>query len=142
MKRWVLIGAISALGGLGGGGFLPPPGMAQERQSFTEETRRVLAQYEILKAQSSTLIETIKSLKYEREILLEKVDILQSQQRDLVPKVKELSIALKQTRKTLGVLRLEHQAALARVEALEKARLEDLNAKMQELNRSSEKANP
>ena len=142
MKQWILIGFFCLFGDGQFWGVGLSESLAQERRQFTDETRSLVEQYEILKVQSSILVETIKSLKYERENLLEKVEILQSQQRDVVPKVKELSIALQQARKTLGVLRLEHQAALARVEALEKARFEDLNAKMQELNRSLEKANP
>ena len=131
----------SALGGLGGGGFLSA-GVAQERQSFSEETRRLLAQYEILKTQSLTLIETVKRLKQELRRLVEKVEVLRGEQQELIHKGKKSSEALEKARLSLGILRREHEAVLSRVEKLERARLKALTQKAQELKRSLQDSNP
>lgn len=70
MRKWVVIMALSLLGS---GGFLPvslaqdPP---QADEPFSEEMERFVDQYEALKAQSLTLMETIKRLKEDRERLL------------------------------------------------------------------------
>ncbi len=142
MKKWILIGTVSALGGLLGsgviGGRFLTAGAAQEAQSLSEETRMFLSQYEILKTQSLTLIDTVTSLKQDRRRLMEDEEALKKENRELAPKVKELLEALEQTRQALGVLRQQHAAALARVEELEQAQMKALTQEMQNLQRPLE----
>jgi chromosome segregation ATPase len=141
MRRWILAGAVGLLGGgLLGWVFLPTAG-AEEQQAFSEEMRGLLAQYEILKTQSMTLSETVKSLEEERRRLIEEVGALRKRE-DLIPKVKELSEALDQARQSLGILRTNYAAALARVEELERAQLKTLTQRTQELKRSLEEISP
>lgn len=131
MKKWILMGAI---GFLGSG--LITLSFAQELESYSEATQRLFTQYEVLKTQSLTLIETVKNLKEERRRLMEELEVLGKENQDLIPKVKELSEALDQARQSLGVLRQQHAAALARVEALEQAQLKTLAQEMQDLQKS------
>lgn len=138
MKKGILIGTIGLLGSGVLAAWLETASLAQELAPFSEATRMILAQYEVLKTQSLALIETVKSLRQDRQKLLAEVEALRKENQDLAPKVKELSAALEQARQSLEILRKVHVAALARVEELEQVQIRALTQEMQDLHRSVE----
>lgn len=121
MRRFVLIGTLALL--------WAGSASAGEPDSISD----LVAQYEILKTQSLSLIQTVRSLEQERQQLRAEVEMLRQENKVLAPQVRELSESLDATRRSLQTLRKQHAVAVARVEELQREQMRALMEQMKEL---------
>lgn len=131
------VGALVAAAGdpvWAGGGMPVTASRRVARDSIAGDTQRLLDEYEVLKIQSLTLIETVKALQHERDQLLDEVKTLTRERQvsqALAHEVKALSEALERSRQALATLRRAHGAALARAEQLEQANLQAMRREIE-----------